>query len=40
MTETKNPWITHVRNIQKKHPTLSYKDVLVKAKETYCIKKK
>ena len=30
-----NPWLMHVKAVQKKYPNLQYKDVLVKAKSTY-----
>lgn len=30
-----NPWMVHVKKVQKKHPELAYKDVLVKAKKSY-----
>ena len=30
-----NPWIKHVEEFRKKHPNMSYKDVLQKARATY-----
>ena len=30
-----NPWLTHVAEYRKKHPNLSYKEVLVSAKSSY-----
>jgi hypothetical protein len=30
-----NPWLTHVSEYRKKHPNLSYKEVLVSAKSSY-----
>lgn len=30
-----NPWLEHVKKIQKKHPNLPYKEILMKAKESY-----
>ncbi len=31
----KNPWLIHVRAYRKKHPNLSYKEVLERASKTY-----
>jgi len=33
--KTKNPWIEHVKKIQKKYPSKSFKEILVIAKKTY-----
>jgi hypothetical protein len=30
-----NAWLTHVKNVRTENPELSYKEALVKAKETY-----
>lgn len=30
-----NPWLAHVKAVQKKHPNLSYKEILIKAKTSY-----
>lgn len=30
-----NPWLTHVKKVQSKHPNKSYKDVLVLASKSY-----
>ena len=35
MTTKKNPWLEHVAKFKKAHPTMKYKDVLVKAKKSY-----
>ena len=32
---TKNKWIQHIKKTKKKHPKLSFKEVLKKAKKTY-----
>ena len=34
-TKKSNPWIDHVKKVKSENPTMKYKDVLVKAKETY-----
>ena len=34
-TKKVNPWLKHVAEFRKKHPNLSYKDVLIGAKKTY-----
>jgi len=30
-----NKWLEHVKNTQKKHPNMKYKDVLKEAKKSY-----
>ena len=30
-----NPWLVHVRKVRACNPCLTYKEVLIKAKETY-----
>ena len=35
----KNPWLSHVKKYHKKHPKLTYKECLQKAKRTYKSKK-
>lgn len=34
-TRVSNPWLIHVQKYRKKHPSLSYKEVLIRAKATY-----
>jgi len=34
-TKKSNPWLDHVKKIKSENPSLKYKDVLKKAKETY-----
>jgi hypothetical protein len=34
-TKKSNPWIDHVKKVKSENPSMKYKDVLVKAKETY-----
>ena len=42
MTDKKivNKWILHVQKYRSKHPKLSYKEALIKAKKSYKPKKK
>ena len=35
MAKRQNPWLQHVAKVKKDYPELSYKEVLMKAKETY-----
>ena len=30
-----NAWIEHIKKFREKHPNMKYKDVLVKAKDSY-----
>lgn len=30
-----NPWLLHVKQVQRKNPELTYKEILIKAKKTY-----
>lgn len=34
-----NPWMKHVANVRQANPNLSYKEVLILAKESYQVKK-
>ena len=35
MTKKQNVWLQHVAKVKKYNPNLSYKEILLKAKETY-----
>ena len=35
MEKKSNPWIEHVQKVKKENPTLSLRDAIIKAKETY-----
>jgi len=35
MAKKTNPWLSHVKATMKKNPKLAFKQVLVKAKDTY-----
>ena len=35
-----NPWITHLKKVQKQNPSLSYKECMIKGKKSYTKKQK